>query len=621
MKIKCSVILVIFSLNCSVWARESIQLGGSGGLEWSATGSFTFVDGEHTAGSIRPFETEPTHNLISSMRSRGGDVDTINDKYTIPNTWIDGGYEFVVDGDSTTAFVHPPRIQILGGGGGYWTVPMFFDLGAPFLVERIRFMTRADHPENQMRRYILFLNDGTEASKDRVGNIIWSRYREEIDNLDSVVDLDIEPQMVRHIYVRPGGIGTNNGLSDTWEVAEMQVFGRGFVPTAEYLSEPIDLGASSTLGKIHWGWQLDPGGQIIIQTRTGTDDQPYVYWRITGIGDELSTLDERGRPLTRARYEQLKPNQRGGITDDLTDWSPWQTYELELGATGTQILSPSPSSHIQLRIQFSSAALAGGQVDSLYFEYSQPPVVTSAVGEISPTDVAAASLTSFTYAVRARIEGGQTGFNAMRLQTSALVDSITDVRVDREVVEYSIEPQDSLGQEYLIHFPRIVQDQSLLEIDFDARVFRYGTPFDGALLDTSTDDVPLAISAGDAVPGTLSDELVVRTSLTGDILPNLSVEPNPFTPNGDGINDRVRLTSAVLRLTGQTQVDVQIFDLAGRLVRRLEDVVEGSSPFTIEWDGIDGAGKLSPPGLYVFRLVLDADAGTESRVGQVAVVY
>ena len=266
-------------------ARESFQLGGSQGLSWVESGGLSFIDAVSMGGSIRPFETEPTQNLIATMRSRGGDIDTIVDKYTIPNTWIDGGYEWVVDGDSTTAFVHPPRIQILGGGGGYWTVPMFFDLGAPFLVERIRFMTRPDHPENQMRRYILSLNDGTEAAKDRVGNLIWSKYREEIDNLESVVDLDINPQMVRHIYIRPGGTGTNSGLSETWEVAEVQVFGRGFVPTAEYVSDPIDLGAPSALGQIHWGWQLDEGGQIIVQTRSGIDDQPYVYWRITGVGD------------------------------------------------------------------------------------------------------------------------------------------------------------------------------------------------------------------------------------------------------------------------------------------------------------------------------------------------
>lgn len=621
MKLFSSLLLLLLTTSVSpLAARESLQLGGDGGLSWADNGELSFIDLDGAPGSIRPFETEPTHNLISTMRSRGGDVDTIIDKYTIPNTWIDGGYEWVVDGDSTTAFVHPPRIQILGGGGGYWTVPMFFDLGAPFLVERIRFMTRPDHPENQMRRYILYLNDGTEAAKDRVGNLIWTKYREEIDNLESIVDLTIDPQMVRHVHIRPGGVGTNNGLSETWEVAEMQVFGRGFVPTSEFTSEPIDLGAPSTLGQIHWGWQLDEGGQIIVQTRTGTDDQPYIYWRITGVGDELSPLDDRGNPLTEASYTRLKPNQRGGITDDLTNWSPWQTYELEKGQAGTQILSPSPSSFIQLRVQFFSDALAGGQIDSIRFEYSQPPVVTSAVGEISPTQVEAASLTDFTYAVRARIEPGQTGFDALRLRTSAQVDSIQQVRIDRAVVPHTVSP-DVDGDGLLVRFPRVNQDQSLLEIDFGARVFRYGTPFDGALVDTDADEVPLAVSAGDAIQEVLSNELVVRTGLAGQILPDLVVTPNPFSPNGDGINDVVSLSSAILRLTGQTPVDLQIFDLGGRLIRSQQRVVAGSSAFEFQWDGLDEAGQPAPPGLYVYRLVIDSDTGSQSRVGQVALVY
>ncbi|HJN30514.1 MAG TPA: gliding motility-associated C-terminal domain-containing protein, partial [Candidatus Latescibacteria bacterium] len=599
-------------------ARETIQLGGATGQAWTESGELTFIDSDTRAGSIGPFKTELTENLIATMRSRGGDIDTIVDNYTIPQDWSDGGYEWIIDGDSTTAFVHPPRIQILGGGGGYWTVPMFFDLGAPFVVSRIRWTTRSDHPENQMRRYILYLNDGTEAAKDRVGNIVWTKYREEIDNLESIVDLEIEPQMVRHIYIRPGGVGTNNGLSTTWEVAEMQVFGQGFVPDAEFTSDPIDLGAPSTLGQIQWGSHQDAGGQIIIQTRTGIDDQPYVYWRVTGVGDELSPIDDQGRPLTLSAYERLKPNQRGGITDDLADWSPWQTYDLEKGLTGTQILSPSPRSFIQIRVQFFSDALAGGRVDSLHFEYSQPPVVTSAVGEIFPTQVEASVLTDFTYAVRARIEPGQSGFDALRLRSNALIDTITDVRIDRGDVAYDVD-RDSLGM--LIRFQRIVQDQSLLEVDFGARVFRYGTPFDGALVDTESDEVPLLVNAGDAIPETLSDELTVRTGLKGAILPALTVSPNPFSPNDDGFNDQVTLSSAVLRLTGDTPVDLQIFDLSGRLIRTLSQVVSGSASFAMEWDGQDEAGILAPPGLYVFRLAVDTDTGSHTRLGQVALVY
>ena len=610
------LLLVLGALPLS--ARETIQLGGATGQAWTESGELTFIDSDTRAGSIGPFKTELTENLIATMRSRGGDIDTIVDNYTIPQDWSDGGYEWIIDGDSTTAFVHPPRIQILGGGGGYWTVPMFFDLGAPFLVSRIRWTTRSDHPENQMRRYILYLNDGTEAAKDRVGNIVWTKYREEIDNLESIVDLEIKPQMVRHIYIRPGGVGTNNGLSTTWEVAEMQVFGQGFVPDAEFTSDPIDLGAPSTLGQIQWGSHQDAGGQIIIQTRTGIDDQPYVYWRVTGVGDELSPIDDQGRPLTLSAYERLKPNQRGGITDDLADWSPWQTYDLEKGLTGTQILSPSPRSFIQIRVQFFSDALAGGRVDSLHFEYSQPPVVTSAVGEIFPTQVEASVLTDFTYAVRARIEPGQSGFDALRLRSNALIDTITDVRIDRGAVAYDVD-RDSLGM--LIRFQRIVQDQSLLEVDFGARVFRYGTPFDGALVDTESDEVPLSVNAGDAIAETLSDELTVRTGLKGAILPDLTVSPNPFSPNDDGFNDQVTLSSAVLRLTGDTPVDLQIFDLSGRLIRTLSQVVSGSASFAMEWDGQDEAGILAPPGLYVFRLAVDTDTGSHTRLGQVALVY
>ncbi len=610
------LLLVLGALPLS--ARETIQLGGATGQAWTESGELKFIDSDTRAGSIGPFKTELTENLIATMRSRGGDIDTIVDNYTIPQDWSDGGYEWIIDGDSTTAFVHPPRIQILGGGGGYWTVPMFFDLGAPFLVSRIRWTTRSDHPENQMRRYILYLNDGTEAAKDRVGNIVWTKYREEIDNLESIVDLEIKPQMVRHIYIRPGGVGTNNGLSTTWEVAEMQVFGQGFVPDAEFTSDPIDLGAPSTLGQIQWGSHQDAGGQIIIQTRTGIDDQPYVYWRVTGVGDELSPIDDQGRPLTLSAYERLKPNQRGGITDDLADWSPWQTYDLEKGLTGTQILSPSPRSFIQIRVQFFSDALAGGRVDSLHFEYSQPPVVTSAVGEIFPTQVEASVLTDFTYAVRARIEPGQSGFDALRLRSNALIDTITDVRIDRGDVAYDVD-RDSLGM--LIRFQRIVQDQSLLEVDFGARVFRYGTPFDGALVDTESDEVPLLVNAGDAIAETLSDELTVRTGLKGAILPDLTVSPNPFSPNDDGFNDQVTLSSAVLRLTGDTPVDLQIFDLSGRLIRTLSQVVSGSASFAMEWDGQDEAGILAPPGLYVFRLAVDTDTGSHTRLGQVALVY
>jgi gliding motility-associated-like protein len=618
MAVSCLLVVAVLLSAGMSQAREIIQLGGSG-LAWPDHGTLSFIDAESESGSIRPFATEPTHNLVSSMRSRGGDVSSIFNTYTLPESWIQGEGEFIVDGDSTTAFVHPPRIVILGGGGGFWTVPMFFDLGATFLVDRIRFATRADHPENLMRRYILYLNDGTDASKDDVGNLIWTKHREEIDNLGRVVDLEVEPQMVRHMQLLPGTIGSNGGLGETWEIAEMQVFGRGFVPTASFVSDPIDLGAESSLGAINWAWRVDPGAQIIIQTRSGTDDQASVYWRKTGIGVEISPLNDAGQPLDADGYSLLRPDKRGGVTDDLTNWSPWQTYDLEEGIGGTPILSPSPRRYVQVRVQLFSVGLAGGQLDSLHFEYSQPPVARSAIGEISPTLVEAATSTPFTFTVRSRIDAGQSGFDALQLGTVAQIDSITAVRIDRQLVAYTSSTMADGGR--LVRFPRIQRDQTLLEVDLSARVFRYGTPFNGSVLDSEADEVPLRITAGDAAAEINSDELSVRIELNDKLLSDVQVQPNPFTPNGDGHNDELNVSFSLLRLTTATPVTLRIFDLAGRQVRRIDSNLEGSRAAQLQWDGRNNQQVLQPPGLYVFRLAIESDGGTQERVGHISMAY
>lgn len=619
MRVLLILVLVLQAGSSPVLSRETLQLGGAAGLSWQENGTLSFIDAESVPGSIRPFETEPTHNLVSSMRSRGGYLRSLLNTYTLDEAWVRGESELVIDGDSTTAYVHEPRIVILGGGGGYWTVPMFFDLGAPFLLDRIRFFTRSEHPENQMRQYVLWFNDGSDETKDRLGDPLWSKYKTEIDNLNSEVEIRIDPpQMVRHIRLRPGTEASNGGLAETWEVAEFQVFGQGFVPTATYVSDPLDLGSPASLGHIHWAWQLDEGARILVQTRTGSDDQPYVYWRKTGVGDEISQFDERGEPLDADDYADMV-NTRAGITDDLTNWSPWQTYELELGAEGTQILSPSPRRYVQVRLQFASVGLVGGQVDSLMFDFSEPPV-RSAVAEIHPIEVEAAAPTSFTYAIRSRLESNHTGFNSLRLRTAARVDTVHGVRIDRQEIDESSATRDADGS-WVVTFPRVLQDQTLLEFDFQARVYRYGTPFGVTLLDTETDSVPLEVVAGDAVADLTGDDLMVRIGLQKDLIADLEVSPNPFTPNGDGRNDLTTVSFSLLRLTEATPVTVRIHELGGRLVRRLTAETEGSQAVHLSWDGRDDAGQLVRPGLYLFHLSIEADGGTEELTGRIAVAY
>ena len=85
-------------------------------------------------GAIRPFSAESGENLIASMGERNGDITSLVSIYTLPANWLEERV-LIVDGDSNTAFVHPPRINFFRGPGFFYTTPMFFDLGAPFPIE------------------------------------------------------------------------------------------------------------------------------------------------------------------------------------------------------------------------------------------------------------------------------------------------------------------------------------------------------------------------------------------------------------------------------------------------------------------------------------------------------
>jgi len=88
----------------------------------------------------------------------------------------------------------------------------------------------------------------------------------------------------------------------------------------------------------------------------------------------------------------------------------------------------------------------------------------------------------------------------------------------------------------------------------------------------------------------------------------LSVSPNPFTPDGDGENDRtvVRLELPVARATAR----VTVFDLDGRMRALLADHVAVPSSSELLWDGSGSDGETLPSGLYVILMeAIDARAG------------
>jgi hypothetical protein len=87
-------------------------------------------------------------------------------------------------------------------------------------------------------------------------------------------------------------------------------------------------------------------------------------------------------------------------------------------------------------------------------------------------------------------------------------------------------------------------------------------------------------------------------------LSGVMVEPNPFSPNGDGLYDDTMVSFFLGREADY--VNVEFYDLAGRLVRRLvfqgATDYSGRTPAAVVWDGADKEGNVVPYGIYVMRV-------------------
>jgi flagellar hook assembly protein FlgD len=76
----------------------------------------------------------------------------------------------------------------------------------------------------------------------------------------------------------------------------------------------------------------------------------------------------------------------------------------------------------------------------------------------------------------------------------------------------------------------------------------------------------------------------------------------------------------------QRELTIDIYDLAGRRIRRLErlNVIRGlfdQGPDVPEWDGRDDEGEQVAPGNYIYRISLDTDEEIGNRTGTISLVY
>lgn len=589
-------------------------------LSWSDFEEEQSLDaGALAAGTLRPIFLTPATNIaLTSADRRGGPYVRVSGVASYSITDLSKN---MIDADRATFWEWVEGIQSRFTGQRYLeTRRITMDLGGLFFVNRVRIVAAESglYPDK-----LDVTADLGVQKKDNVSGYGAARLGGQLvfelpENVQDTIDVRFPPALARSV-----GLLLYRASPKSLRIGELEVYGVGYAHQASYVGPFIDLGEPAVWGDIRWRGRKDSRARVWIQSRAGNDLDPNVYWRFTGRGDEITSLDEAGQPLDAADYLFLKPGEAGEITYDTDNWSFWSSPYAFADSSGTPIASPGPNSVFQLRVDFLPVGSEGGEVEFIEFSATKPPLAEEVLGEIYPPEVALGEVASFRYAIQPIIRAQHSGFDAVEIAAPfgvAGVDSVQATGLDSFAVHIA---PDSLRFSVALFPPRMAGDSGgVVEVFFRAPVLRYGTTFRGWVRDTQRPlELAQAINRGNAASEIASEVLTVRTSISRRLLDDLTVQPKIATPNGDGVNEQIHFSFKLLQVTQQVPLRLAVFDLSGRSLRVIHDGQQPSGGLRFSWDGRDESGAQVPPGLYVYRLSVESEKGGDQRAGTIAVVY
>jgi len=638
-------------------------------------GTDTLIDFSGTA--IQPRFIEPNVNMaLTDLESdpkkiplpyTGGEVQTNARCIQIGQDHIT--VKPVFDGDPTTAMFRPftqdPNLPP-GYGQGWsalgWELPrsLIVDFGAAVPINRIRFYPRLSRrddrllieefrdpkppleafgedgfADNFLAWYEIRVGDNTprfrKSQCDIVGilqGLPWVQASDpqlEVltvtrENLDVVVDLHFPTRSTRWVNLRPFPLRN-------WEIAELEIYGEGFVAETVLITQILDFGQPVNWGKLRWVGEIPEGTRVEIRTRTGSTPNPNLYLAENPNGD----LEQ----ITLAAYNKIDVSGRLPPVLDIDHWSFWSTpYDFAAGLCdestpaeswedGTPMLSPGPSRYLQLSIKLYATFTAAPRLEQLSLQFGEAPSAQEIVGEIWPIAVDSFAPTTFTYVVRPIFEEGDIGFDRLEILTPLRVDTVHSVMINEDEVDLARFPPEVEEDRLMVAFP-LLQDEEdsfkRIAVVFDASVLRFGTEFPGWVFHSGDPDrVRQRVTPGNATFRFSGNVLSVQTPLGGDLLVDVEAKPSVFTPNGDGINEEVIFSYKLREVMAARPVFLRLYNLAGVVVHERSTPVR-SGAFRHSWDGRDASGRRVPPGIYLYELTLEAE-DEERQIGTFSVVY
>ena len=579
--------------NTPAAAAERLKIGGDG-LEWESN-SLVFNALEVTAeGGLSPLEADPEENILPRIKELGGSATTSVRTAAARSNQI---LNELIDGSHTTGW----RVYTNPNGA-----ELEVDMGAIFVLQRIRLLRGVlNDDERSLRGYEFYVNDG-DSLNFVGGNPVYALIAQDRSHGLPELDLSFPPTQVRFFRLRSTG-------ERGFQMGDLEVFGVGVTPFAQYISQVIDLGEAANFGPVDVYSRLYGAAQAQFSTKTGFVATDSLYFRQTGIPGELAEV-------ALADFDRtLDPSYAGVILENDRDWSAWSPPYAE--SVRSSLHSPDNRRYLQFQFKLlSNSLLDKAVIDSVVFNYTVPALADSVVAEISPTTATLGQENEFTYHLRSVVSGGHRGFDTAIIHTPFAARA-TGVRVDG--VEIDTFTSEFASGRLQVRFPdaRITRSGQAVAVRFVCLVTVSGTEFRGEVADSQSDAFPQRVAFGDATEEAADNTLVVSARIDEELFTGVAFSSAVITPNGDQINDRITLDYILLKATHEVAVEVVAYDLSGRPVHRLYQARDRSGPNQVSWDGRDDAGAVVPPGMYLLRLEAATDAGIATQMRSIAVVY
>lgn len=466
---------------------------------------------------------------------------------------------------SSPSFIEFPPLNLNGEPGSYVVI----DLQALRTIKRIKMYTLGGNANIRARAFTIY------AGVDTVG---MDKVFQNNDNQVANPVSNFTPIVARFVKITFDVIAQNNSTV----VSEIEVFGEGFLPEGAFVSSVRNINKDVNFATFEFNAIKPSGTEAYFSFRSGS----------------TTTVDSL--------------------------WSPWST---ETTTNNALIQVFEPRNFFQYRIRLTTSNLSSPQVDAIKINYDTLLLASSTDAKISPQESQILKETEFTLTYDFTFQPGDRGIDSLFILTSTPA-TLRNVLINSAPASVATSVNANM---ITIIFNTTINSNAKVEVKFIATPFKGINPFVSYVSSNQLAYNPQRVDS--KITSNVEGWSIITTGVPDKLIIRAKAVPNPFTPNGDGINDVTKFEfflgniAEPIDLLGsqQRQIQINIFDLTGRLVRELYSANSRAFAYisdnAIAWDGRDDNGKIVRPGLYVFQIKVDSDNGGEFVSKTVVVSY